>query len=208
MLYWTKARRWTRATTKTYGLGKVIPALLAAMAQWFLFQLRPLYETLIIVGTLLVVYSLLWALEFLYRLFLVAPAAIYESDQATITKLRAEIARFAGRSPAEQYYFDILKRALDKRGDDAVSALRHLRSHRTIAFKISQGRPVATTLIPDGMSNEWAYGMLSALASDGVLKYNQNLLSDGQEETYEIAQGMISIIDGAIHPESCGWPAP
>jgi hypothetical protein len=50
--------------------------------------------------------------------------------------------------------------------------------------------------------------MLSALASDGVLKYNQNLLSDGQEETYEIAQGMISIIDGAIHPESCGWPAP
>jgi len=58
------------------------------------------------------------------------------------------------------------------------------------------------------MSNEWAYGMLSALASDGVLKYNQNPLSDGHEETYEIAQGMISVIDGAIHPQSCGRPVP
>jgi len=208
MLYWTKARRWTRDTTKTYSLSKVIPALLAAMAQWLLFHLRPLYETLIIVGALLRVYSLLWVLELLYRLFFVAPAAIYESDQATITKLRAELTRFAGRSPAEHYYFDILRRTLDKRGDDAVSALRHLRSHRTIAFKVSHGRPVATTMIPDGMSNEWAYGMLSALASDGVLKYKQNPLSDGHEETYEIAQGMISIIDGAIHPESCGWLAP
>ncbi len=208
MLYWTRARRWTRAATKTYSLGKVIPALLAAMTQGLLFHLRPSYETLIIVGTFLGVYSLLWVLEFLYNLFFVAPAAIYESDQATITKLRAEIARFAGRSPAEQYYFDILRRAIDKRGDDAVRALRHLRSHKTIAFKVSQGRPVATTMIPDRMSNEWAYGMLSALASDGVLKYNQNPLSDGHEETYEIAQGMISVIDGAIHPQSCGRPVP
>ena len=202
MSYWMNARRWTRSTTKTFSLGKVIPALLAAAAQWRLFHLRPLYETLIIMGTFLGIYLLLWELEFLYRLFSVAPVAIYESNQAAITKLKAEIARFGGRCPAEQYNFDILKRAIDKRGDATISVLRHLRSHGTIAFTVSHGRAVATTVIPSGMSSEWAYGMLSVLAADGVLRYKQDPLADGHEETYEIVKGMISVVDGVIYPES------
>lgn len=80
--YWSRAREWARQSTKTYNLTKAIPPIVAAVLQFWLFDLRPMIQTLIIVVTIVGGYLLLYWIEFTWNILFRAPVAL-DAERAT-----------------------------------------------------------------------------------------------------------------------------
>ena len=53
MSYWRCAQSWAARNTKTYSVGKAVPSILAALAQYRFFGMRPMKETGVIILTLI-----------------------------------------------------------------------------------------------------------------------------------------------------------
>jgi hypothetical protein len=84
--YWRLAREWARANTKTYTLPKALPPILAAAAQHWLLHLRPVTQTLAIIGTILGGYALLYLLDITWKLLFRSPAVLYIEGLAAINR--------------------------------------------------------------------------------------------------------------------------
>jgi hypothetical protein len=146
-----------------------------------------------------------WMGSFLINYIWSGPAGLYREQQSTIETQLGTIEQLERakpkRSPADQHHFEILKRAIEKRGEDARKVLRHLRSQRTVAFRVSPARGVvAITLIPADMNRDQAYGMMASLAIDLVLTCARGPGQEDHEEIFEIAQGVMPVVDDLIYP--------
>lgn len=103
MSYWAEARSWAKSNTKTFTPHKAIPSVLATIVQWGVFDLQPMTRALVTVGTLVGSYVLLYALEFIWRLLIEAPAAIHASGQLELANLYDKVSALEqpSRAPAD-----------------------------------------------------------------------------------------------------------
>jgi len=97
------------------------------------------------------------------------------------------------RTVAEQHHYDTAKRALQKLGPEAITALRHLKTHRTLKFG-AYNPP-----LPTGMSGAYAIGFYDRCVSEGLVTRRDTLDRATSEATFEIAPTMDSVLDELLY---------
>ena len=125
MGYWKRARSWASAHTKTYSLRKAFPPILAAVVQYFLFRMRAMRETAVIVATVIGGYVLCYWIEFAGNLLLAAPRAIYKEQHEETDRLGREIAKLQIRPYDTALASEVAVR-VEKITDDAKTLLKFL----------------------------------------------------------------------------------
>jgi hypothetical protein len=116
-------------------------------------------------------------------------ATIAERDE-TILALNAK----PKRTPAEQHRYEVGEKALERFGQDAVIALRHLRTHETLRLGTYPPQ------LPPGMKYErllWAY---NACLGEGLVTCRENYPKTG-ERRFQIAPTMTQILDELLYKE-------
>ncbi len=101
------------------------------------------------------------------------------------------------RTPAEQHNYDKLKKCLDRFGDKAAIALRHLRARGSIIITApGMGNTSGSFVPPDINLSElnWALG---ACAGEGVVIINEPFGKN--ERIYEIAKNMDKALEDLLY---------
>jgi hypothetical protein len=96
------------------------------------------------------------------------------------------------RTPAEQHDFDTASRALERFGQKAKIALRHLRRHESLTFGVYD------PILPSGLNRDdtvWAY---NACAGEGLVTRRDNDPRYG-EATFAIAPKMAKALDELLY---------
>jgi hypothetical protein len=88
--YLSQAHKWAKARTKSFSPIRAIPSLIAVSAQYFLFCLSTMSNILITTATLVGSYVFLYVMEYLWKLFFLAPAQITAGMQSQIDSLSTE----------------------------------------------------------------------------------------------------------------------
>jgi len=135
--------------------------------------------------------------------------AVWKAAEALDAEQRAKLAGAdlvkRRRTPSEEHHFNLVKAAIARRGEAAVTVLRHLRTHSRIVFRGNsiQGRAIwAVTALPPAMNKDETLLVLNRLTVDGVVTPTQNSVPDGSEDVFEIAPGVVSVVDDLIYPAS------
>jgi hypothetical protein len=91
MSYWGRAGTWARQHTKTFTVIKAIPSVLAAIAQYRFFGMRPMKETGFVILTLFGSYAVLYAIEFIGKILFLAPPALDKQAFENTALKRSEL---------------------------------------------------------------------------------------------------------------------
>jgi hypothetical protein len=103
MNYWERARHWAGEHTDTYNLKKAVPSIIIAVIQYFVLPFSPVSRTLLSLATILIVWLLLYLLEFLFNLFVRAPVNLDAERQSIISDKDIEIADLRAQMSRRPY---------------------------------------------------------------------------------------------------------
>lgn len=148
MSYWKRARSWAWEHTETYSVKKAIPPLLAAVGQHWIFHLHPRNETSVIAATVLGGYVLLCALEFLWKLLVSAPVALYSEQGDKIAERERTIQALSEkpkRSTTDEHYYQEAQEIVSKLSTRAKQVMRHIWAHEKMLAAIPYKVPGLTS---------------------------------------------------------------
>ncbi len=100
------------------------------------------------------------------------------------------------RTSAQQHHYETAQKALQKLGPNAVIALRHLKTHRTLIFGMYD------PLLPAGMNHEQAMSTYQSCAAEGLVTQRDALKPGTAERTFEIAPTMNEVLDELLYGTS------
>ena len=208
--YWSRARAWARAHTKTYTLPKAVPPILAALGQFVFSRKAPMSQILLTVLIILGGYLMLYGLEFCWNLLFRAPMALYGESEQKVASAQAEVralmekAQAPKRTLAEEHRHRIVVDAIEKYGETAKAALRHLRHQRTVTItSYPMSGNVDCSSVPSTINAKQFGGVLSQLVAAGVVRRttepNTPQLS---HSVFEITPVLLAAMDEVLYTES------
>lgn len=100
------------------------------------------------------------------------------------------------RTSAQQHHYETAQKALQKLGPNAVIALRHLKTHRTLIFGMYD------PLLPAGMNHEQAMSIYQSCVAEGLVTQRDVLKPGTAERTFEIAPTMNEVLDELLYLSS------
>ena len=208
--YWSQARAWARARTKTYTLPKAAPPILAALGQFVFSRKAPMSQVLLTVLIILGGYLMLYGLEFCWNLLFRAPMALYGESEQKVASAQAEVralmekAQALKRTPAEEHRHRIVVDAIEKYGEPARTALRHLRHQETVSitsYPMSGNSDFSS--LPSGIDARSFGVILGQLVSVEVVKRTTEPATPQRSHSvFEIAPGLLAAMDEVLYAES------
>ena len=112
--YWARARAFARANTKTFSPWKALPTVLAAGARWYFWSRTTVIETLQIIAAAVSTYLLCYLVDFLWKLMVVAPAAIDLENRNAANALQHTIDRLTDVPLIEQNRRTMVRQKLEE----------------------------------------------------------------------------------------------
>jgi hypothetical protein len=204
MSYWRRACRWAWARTQTYTIKKAVPSAAIAAIQGLLASGSIQKRALTSIALIIAVYILLYAMEFVWKAFILAPISLdaerEEKDTALLTEIQALKVK-PKPTAAERHHLDAARSSLEKLGPPARDILRYLDNHKALTF--GSYNPMMPA--PQGMRWGDVREMLNLLAGEDLVTVSQKRLPGDMEYTYTIAPGKITALRDLLYestPES------
>jgi hypothetical protein len=194
MEYWTTARAWAKQHTKTYAVWKAVPSVLATLMGAWLFNLQPAAKLLVVIGTLVVSYGVLHALEYGYNLLIRAPIAITNNMSTEILELRKRCEK-PPRTAAQQYCYEHTQLAVQDGGEKIRDILRYLHIHKSVRGGIQLGEMARRLEFPESSK---LVDILRQLATQGVIAEIPDAAPTGVV-TWELPSRMEAVFDELLY---------
>lgn len=202
MPYWRRARLWALANTKAYTPQKAIPPILAAIGQYWFFNMRPMNQTIATIVTITGVYLLLYGLDYTWKLLIQAPVALDKDRDSEFRSVTSKLQDLVGenarlkqprRTAKQDQEFADAEQALQTLGEKGIKVLQCLMMHGSLAF--GAFNPPIQFPVP---AQEFREILNKAVLENLVTPHNAG--SGHQRETvYEIAPGSKQALEELLY---------